>query len=232
MNWVLNNLPLIADRTLAHLGLSIWPILLTFAFSVPLGWLANRLGPGRGAFIGLLGILYAIPSLAFFLILPLFIGGSLREDRNVIIVLTVYGIAIMARTTADAFRAVDPDIVQSATAVGFDGWRRFWGVEFPLSGPVLLAGMRVVSVSTVSLVTVSGALGTKNLGLLFLDGFGRNIPAEIIAGIVGVIVIALVFDGILVLLGRLLMPWRSAVADPGGRVSARARRALESEVAA
>jgi len=84
-------------------------------------------------------------------------------------------------------------------------------VELPLSGPVLLAGMRVVAVSTVSLVTVGAVIGVQSLGSLFTDGFQRGIQAEIIAGLVATVALALLFDGALVLAGRLLMPWTRRV---------------------
>jgi osmoprotectant transport system permease protein len=113
----------------------------------------------------------------------------------------------MVRVTADALASVEPAVAQSATAVGFSPWARFWQVELPLSGPVLLAGLRVVSVSTVSLVSVGALIGVSSLGNLFLDGFYRSFPTEIVIGIVGTIVIALAFDAVLVLCGRLLMPW-------------------------
>jgi osmoprotectant transport system permease protein len=123
----------------------------------------------------------------------------------------------MVRSTADALAQVDPDVRQSATAVGFSGWTRFWQVEFPLAGPVLLAGLRVVVVSTVSLVTIGGVLGINGLGLAFTDGLQRQIISEIVAGIVLVVVIALVLDGLLVLLGRALMPWERATREPSRR---------------
>lgn len=224
MTWILDNLSLIGSRTLSHLALSAPPIVLTLLISVPLAWLANRLGRARGVFIAFFSILYAIPSLALFLLLPLIIGGSIRSNTNVIIVLTIYGIALMTSLTADAFRSVSADVLLSATAVGYGPWRQFFAVELPLSGPVILAALRVISVSTVSLVTVAGALGTPNLGLLFLDGFQRGIAAEIVAGIVMVVVIALVFDLMLVLLGGVLMPWRRASSPR----AARSRRAATS----
>jgi osmoprotectant transport system permease protein len=133
----------------------------------------------------------------------------------------------MARSTADGLAAVDADVDQSATALGFSPWSRFWRVELPLAGPVLLAGIRVVSVSTISLTTVGAVLGIGSLGLLFTDGFQRNIPEEILTGIVLTIAIALVVDFLLVQLGRLLMPWTRV--KPGNSPSLRgasARRAV------
>lgn len=132
----------------------------------------------------MVGLLYAIPSLPLFIVLPVIIGTGLRDPINVVVALTLYGIALMVRMTADGLASVDVDIRQSATAVGFSDRNRFWRVELPLAGPVLLAGLRVVAVSTVSLTTVGAVLGIQSLGLLFADGIQRNIPAEIWTGIV------------------------------------------------
>ena len=90
-------------------------------------------------------------------------------------------------------------------------------MELPLAGPVLLAGLRVVAVSTVSMVTVGVLVGIRSLGYLFMDGLQRRIPAEIVTGIVATVLVALVVDLVLVALGRLLMPWTGARAGRVGR---------------
>ncbi len=151
--------------------------------------------------------------------IPTLIGTSLSSPINLVIALTLYGMALMVRSTADALAEVDADVRQSATAVGFSGWQRFWLVELPLAGPVLLAGLRVVVVSTVSLVTVGAVLGVNGLGFAFTDGLQRTIVAEIVAGIVLVVVLALVLDSLLVLLGRALMPWQRATQEPTRRAA-------------
>lgn len=207
MTWVLANLGLIWSRTLDHVVLSLPPIVLCFVIALPLGWLANRYRVSRGVILTGAGLLYAVPSLPLFFVLPAVIGTGLRSPLNVIIALTLYGVALMVRVVADGLNSVDADVRQSASAVGFSTWSRFWQVELPLAGPVLLAGMRVVAVSTVSLVTVGAVIGVQSLGSLFTDGFQRGIQAEIIAGLVATVGVALVFDGALVLAGRLLMPW-------------------------
>jgi osmoprotectant transport system permease protein len=121
----------------------------------------------------------------------------------------------MVRTTADALASVPKDVLQSATAMGYSSWQRFWRVELPLAGPVLLAGVRVVSVSTISLVSIGSVIGVSSLGYLFLDSFNRDFPTEALIGIVAIMIIALVFDFALVLLGRALLPWARRVARPG-----------------
>lgn len=207
MNWVLGNLDLIGELTLKHLWLSIPPIIIGFLISIPLGFLAYRFKLTRGLLLTLAGLLYTIPSLALFVILPPLLGISFLSPLNLTIALTIYAVAIMSRSVADALTSVDPAIRQSATAVGFGSWRRFWVVEFPLAGPVILAGLRVAAVSTISLVTVGILIGVESLGYLFTNGSQRRILPEILVGVVLVMVLALIVDYLLVLAGRALMPW-------------------------
>lgn len=224
MNWVLDNLDLIGRLTFEHLRLSIPPILLGFVISIPLGWLAHRFSLARGLLLTVAGLLYTIPSLALLPILPVVLGISLLSPANLTIALTIYAVAIMARSVADALRSVDPDVRQAATAMGCGAWRRFWAVEFPLAGPVVLAGLRVSAVSTISLVTVGVLIGVESLGYLFTNGFQRRIVPEILAGVVMVVLIALIVDFLLARLGRILMPWAPR------RVSDRRRVEISSRI--
>lgn len=206
MNWVLDNLELIGGLTLVHLRQSVIPIVLSFLIALPVGWAAWRFTPLRGATLTTVGLLYTIPSLGLFALLAA-LGIPLLSDTNLIVALTVYGVAIMTRSVTDGLDAIDPATRASAVAVGFGPWRRFWTVDFPLSGPVLLAGLRVTATSTISLATVGILIGVQNLGYLFTNGYQRRILEEVLAGVVAVVVIALVVDLLLVVLGRLLMPW-------------------------
>ena len=209
MNWLWSNLDRVGELMLVHLALSVPAIILSFVVSVPIGWLAHRYRWSRGVLLSLCALLYAIPSLALFIALPAVTGLSLRSPLNLVIALTLYGVAVIVRTAADAFDAVERDVLQSATAIGYSSAGRFWAVQLPLAGPVLLSGLRVVIVSTVSLATVGAVIGVQSLGSLFTDGFQRGIQVEIITGIVATIVLALVLDWLAVALGRLLMPWSS-----------------------
>jgi osmoprotectant transport system permease protein len=210
MTWVLGNLGLIADLTLEHLAFALPPVVLGLLLAIPLGWLANRTRTGRTIVVNLAGLLYTVPSLALFVILPAVLGTGILDRLNVIIALTVYTLALLVRTVADALSAVPGMVIDSATAMGYRPVRRFLSVELPLSIPVVLAGVRVAAVSSISLVTVGSVIGFGGLGKMFTDGFQRDIPQEIIAGIVLVLVMALVIDGLLLLLGRALTPWTQA----------------------
>ncbi len=210
--WVLDNLDLIAQLTVEHIRLSVPPIILGLIIALPLGWVAHRFALTRGLLLTFAGLLYTLPSLALFVLLPPLLGISFLSELNVTIALTLYAVAIMARSVADALGSVDEDVRQSATAVGFSAWRRFWTVELPLAGPVILAGLRVTAVSTVSLVTVGILIGVQSLGYLFTNGLQRRIVEEVAAGVVMTVLVAVLFDIVLILLGRLAMPWTRGAA--------------------
>lgn len=227
MNWVLGNLDLIWDLTLNHLRQSLIPIVLGFVIALPIGWLAWRFTSLRGAVLTTVGLLYTIPSLGLFALLAAGFGIPYLSETNLIVALSVYGVAIMTRSVADGLDSVDETTRSAAIAVGFGPWRRFWTVDLPLSGPVLLAGLRVTATSTISLATVGILIGVQNLGYLFTNGFQRRIVPEVFAGVVAVVVIALIVDLILVIIGRLTLPWL-----PRRSLSRRERRALAVEATA
>jgi len=210
VNWVLENSGLIVELTIQHLRLAVLPIVLGFLVALPLGYVAYRYRRSRGVLLTTAGLLYTIPSLALFVVLPTITGLSVLSESNVVIALTIYAVAIMARAVADALDSVAPAVRQAATALGYSSWRRFWSVEFPLAGPVMLARLRVVAVSTIALVTVGILVGVQSLGYLFTNGFQRRILEEVLTGVVMTMAIALVVDLVLVLAGRVLMPWTRA----------------------
>jgi osmoprotectant transport system permease protein len=214
MAWLWNNLDLVLGLTAEHARLSALPILIGFAASLPLGWIATRVVWLRGILLTVFNVLYTIPSLALFVVLPLVLGTQILDDLNVVVALAIYATAMMLRGTIDGFGSVSPDVLQSATAQGFSPLSRFWTVQLPLAGPVLLANLRVVSVSTVSLLSVAALVGSGGLGYLFTNGYSRSFPEEIVIGIVLTVLLALVFDAILVIAGRLLMPWSRRAAVP------------------
>ena len=236
MTWLGANIAEVWDLAVRHLWLSVQPIVIGFVIAVPLGMVAWRYRWLRGGLLSVIGLLYTIPSLALFVLLPPVIGISVLTDANLVIALSIYAVALMTRFAADAFASVDGVVRQSAVAIGYSPWRRFWAVDLPLAGPALLAGLRVVTVSTVSLVTVGILVGIKSLGLLFTDGLQRGIAVEIFTGLVMTLLIALVLDLLLALAGRLLMPWARRAPgrrrnSPWSRGSGSLRGASGAEVA-
>ncbi len=207
MGWALDNLSLIGALTLDHLRQSLMAIASGFALSLPLGWAAWRYKRIRAVVLSGTGLLYTIPSLAMLLILPLIIGFPATSEINLVVALTIYAIAIMVQSVADGLSSVDPDTRRAAMALGYGPVRRFWGVDLPLAGPVIVSGLRVAAVSTIALATVGILVGVTNLGYLFTNGLQRRIIAEVCTGLVVVALLALVIDQLIVAAGRLLMPW-------------------------
>jgi osmoprotectant transport system permease protein len=187
---------------------------LGLVISIPLAQLA-RLNPTvRSIVLTVSSLLYTIPSLALFIILPPLLGTRILDPLNVIVALTLYAVALLVRAALDAFDSVDEDLRQAAVAMGYKPWLRFLQIDLPLSLPVMFAGLRVVSVSNISLVSVAALLGVGNLGMLFTDGLQRSFVTEVVVGIVAILALALLVDGVLVLLERLLTPWTRAAKSP------------------
>ncbi|GAA4790137.1 ABC transporter permease [Corynebacterium canis] len=211
MTWVTSNSEYLRTLTWAHVHLSWPPILMSFLLAVPLGWWAHRSKRVREVLVVGTGLMYAIPSLALFVVLPQFLGTSILSPWNVIVAMAIYGLALQVRSTADAFDAIDSDVSDAATAMGYSTWRKLFAVEIPLALPVMISGLRVVSASTISLVSVGALIGVNSLGTLFTDGFNRYFPTEILVGILGTLALAIIFDLALVLIQRVSTPWARGV---------------------
>ena len=179
-DWIPRNSDLIFRARRAP-GAVADPVLVGLVLAVPLGWLANRSPAARAVLIPSAGLLYTIPSLALFIVLPGLLGTQILDPLNVIVALTIYTVALLVRSIADALAAVPRMVVAAATAMGFRPGRRFVEVELPLSVPVLIAGLRVATVSNISLVSVGALIGVGGLGELFTDGY-QQLPDEILTG--------------------------------------------------
>jgi osmoprotectant transport system permease protein len=206
-DWIPRN----ADRILAllieHVRLALIPVLAGLLLAIPLGWLANRNPRARAILIPAASVLYTVPSLALFVVLPGILGTRILSEINIVVALTIYTVALLVRTVADALAAVPGLVVAAATAMGYRPARRFFDVELPLAVPVLIAGLRVATVSNVSLVSVGALIGVGGLGELFTEGFQLNFPTEIITGIALIMLLALAGDALLLGIGRIATPW-------------------------
>jgi len=198
----------IVHRALLHAWLAGLPLLIGLLISLPVGWLAQRSRVLRPLLVVGSGLLYTIPSLALFILMPLIVGTKILDPVNVIIAMTVYTIALLVRSVADALASVPTEVRQAATAMGYTPARRFLSVDLPLAVPVLAAGLRVAAVSNVSIVSVASLIGISQLGFYLTDGYERTYNTEIGVGIVGCIVLAMIFDLVIVLLARVLTPWQ------------------------
>jgi osmoprotectant transport system permease protein len=212
MRWVFDHLDELLATTWDHLGLALLPVLAGLLISLPLGWVAHRWRLARAILVPVSGLLYTIPSLALFVLMPLVLGTKILDPLNVQVALTIYTVALLVRSGADALDAVPADTISAATAIGFGAARRFFAVELPLSVPVLISGIRVAAVSNIALVSVGAIIGVGGLGYYLTHGAQLAPPnyPEIVAGIVLIVLLALIVDGALALLGRFLTPWARA----------------------
>jgi osmoprotectant transport system permease protein len=194
-----------------HAWLSALPVVLGLVISLPVGWLAVRHRWLYAPIVGAAGLLFTIPSIALFVVLPGWLGTKILDPVNVAVALTIYSVALLVRVVADGLASVPDDVAQAATAMGYKRLQRLVSVELPIAVPVIAAGLRVASVSNVSLVAVAATIGVPELGQLFTTGFQLSYFAPIILGIVLCVGLALVFDTVIVLTTRMLTPWRRAV---------------------
>ncbi|MFV0452981.1 MAG: ABC transporter permease [Propioniciclava sp.] len=210
MTWLQNNWPWLVELTRDHLLLSIPAIVASVLIAVPLGRLAYRWPRIGGLLLSAASLLYAVPALPLLIVIPVIFGVPLRSSATMIIALTVYGVALLVRTAADAFGSVDPTVRQAAVAVGHSPRSVFWRVDLPLAVPVLVAGIRVTTVATIGLVTIGALIGVSSLGTLLTDGFQRGLTSEVTIGILATVALALLLDGVVILVGKALTPWERA----------------------
>jgi osmoprotectant transport system permease protein len=197
----------VLDLAVQHVYLAGVPLLIGLAVSLPLGWLALQRRWLYPPLIAGTGLLYTIPSLALFIMLPGILGTRILDPVNVVVAMSVYTIALVTRTVADGLGSVPHDVRQAAAAMGYSPLRRVLAVELPLAVPVISAGLRVAAVSNVSIVSVAALVGVSQLGSLFTEGFNRNAMGPIVAGVLACVVLAVLFDVVILLVTRLLTPW-------------------------
>ncbi|HPB71808.1 MAG TPA: ABC transporter permease [Phycicoccus sp.] len=207
MTWFLDHWDEVITLARQHAVLAALPLAVGFLLALPLGWAARRWRTAYPILVTASGLLYTIPSLALFVLLPLVLGTRILDPLNVVVAMTIYTVALLVRTVADALGAVPEGVRSAAVALGYRAPRRFMTVELPLAVPVLVAGLRVAAVSNVSIVSVASLIGVTQLGDLLTDGYNRAIGGELITGILACLVLALLFDVTLQGLGRLLTPW-------------------------
>lgn len=207
MTWLVDNFDVVLGYTKTHLCLSLVPLLIGLIIAIPVGTVIRNAHWVRKVTMTVASIAFTIPSLALFVTIPAVVGLPVLDPLNVVIALAVYSTALLIRAVPEALDSVPFAVVDSAEAMGYSSLRRAVAVELPLSLPVLIANIRVVAVTNISLVSVGSVIGIGGLGQLFTQGYQRDYPDQIVAGIISIVFLALVFDAGLYLLGRKLTPW-------------------------
>jgi osmoprotectant transport system permease protein len=193
--------------TLQHLWITLAAVALGFVVAIPLALLARRFGRLESSILAVTTGIYTIPSLALFPLLVPFTGIT---PKTVVIGLALYSLTILVRNTLEGLRAVPADVREAAVGLGFSPARLLVRVELPLALPVIMAGLRIATVSTVALTTVGAIVAYGGLGNLLADGVSSNFKAEILAASVLCVILAFALDAVLVASQRLLTPWARA----------------------
>jgi osmoprotectant transport system permease protein len=206
------------SEILGWLRTTLWlaavPVVVGLIISLPVGWVASRFRWTYPPLVSVAGLLYTVPSIVLFLVLPGILGTGILDPVNIAVALSIYSVALLVRVVADGFSAVDENLLQAAAAMGYTGAQRVVRVQLPLAVPVIGAGLRVAAVSNVSLVAVASTLGVSQLGSLFTAGYNATVNGStpILLGLVMFVLVALVFDWVILFGVRLATPWRRAAA--------------------
>lgn len=194
----------IVDATVQHLGITVVSVLVGLVIAFPLALLARRLPRLESAVLAVTTGIYTVPSLALF---PLLVPFTGLTATTVVIGLALYALTILVRSLLEGFRAVPDEVRESATGLGYGRGGLLLKVELPLALPVVMAGLRVATVSTVALTTVGSLVAYGGLGNLIKDGVLTNFRAELFTASVLCIVLAVLLDAVLVVVQRALTPW-------------------------
>lgn len=202
--WVVDHLEEIRVQTWEHVYLTVLAVGIGFVISMGLSALALAFRPAYGPITAVAGLLYTIPSIALFVLLLPFFGFSVT---TVEVALVGYTLLILVRNIVAGLDGVPAAIRESAEGMGYRRGRLFWEIELPLALPVIIAGIRIATVSTIGLVTVGALVTVGGVGEFILAGLRGLDTTPILVGAVLSVALAVVFDGALVLVERLLTPW-------------------------
>lgn len=213
-DWIWGHLDDVRTQLLEHLWLTVLAVGIGLAISVPLAVYAYRHRRAYPPTTFLAGVLYTIPSLALFALLVPFTGFSTLTAE---IGLVSYTLLILIRNIVAGLSGVPTDVKEAATGMGYTPRQLLWKVELPLALPVIVAGIRIATVTTIGLVTVTALIGKGGLGHFILEGLRRRFDTEILLGAVLSVGLAMAAEAVLLGGQRLLTPWARA---RGARVPA------------
>lgn len=199
MDYLIHNFPLIASLFGQHLRLAAAALGISVLIALPLGLLIARVKWLQGPVLGVLGVIYTIPSLSLFvLLIPLMGLGFVPA----VTALVAYAQLMLVRNWVVGLTGIDPAIIEAAKGMGMSGWQRFWRVEFPLALPLLLAGTRLAAISIIGIGTIAAYINAGGLGRLLFEGVTTANNQKILAGSLAVSVLAIAANTLLRLLER------------------------------
>ncbi|MFP5273653.1 ABC transporter permease [Coleofasciculus sp.] len=205
MNYIIKNPEDTVQLLLEHLQMTGLAVLIAVAIALPLSLLITRYRWLNIPILGILGILYTIPSLALIILLvPLF--GLNRQ--SVVVAMILYTQVILVRNFLVALQSIEPEILEAARGMGMNSWQRWWWVQVPLILPIGIAGIRLATIVAIAIATIGAKFGAGGLGLLLFEGVSQNRYDKIWAGAITVAILAFALNGILLGLQWLSNPQR------------------------
>lgn len=192
----------------AHVRYTIASLALGVVITIPLVYLAHRWPRTYPPMLVLANVVYAVPTVAMFILLFPLLGFT--NDKPVVVAMALYTLVVLVRNGVEGLRSVPGGVVDAATGLGYRTSQRFLAVDVPLALPGIVAGLRLASISTISLISLGGVLGRGGLGRMMEDGFSRHIDVELWASFIAIVALALVADALFLLLSRVLTPWARA----------------------
>jgi osmoprotectant transport system permease protein len=208
LDWVIDNADVIARRVGEHLLVTVIAVAAGFVISFAIAMLVRRFPVLYGPVLGVAGVLYSIPSLALFVILIPITGLSLLTAE---IALVSYTLVILVRNIVTGLRQVPAEVLEAADGMGYTNLQRLWRVELPIAAPVILAGLRIATVTTIGLVTIATLIGMGGLGYLIVNiGIQRRFATATITGVAVVVLLSVLVDLLIFEVQRRLTPWARA----------------------
>jgi osmoprotectant transport system permease protein len=208
LDWVLEHLDTLAQRIGEHMLVTVIAVAAGFVISFALALAVRRYPRIYGPILAISGVLYAIPSIALFVLFIPITGLSLL---SVEIALVSYTLVILVRNIVTGLREVPPEVIEAARGMGYTNRQRLWRVELPIAMPIIVAGLRIATVTTIGLVTVATLIGMGGLGYLIVNiGIQRRFPTATLTGVIIVVLLATVVDLGFQALQRRLTPWARA----------------------
>jgi osmoprotectant transport system permease protein len=206
-DWLSNHIPLILTSLGAHVELTVIAVVIGLVISLPVGVLAQRRRLLRGPILTVDGILYTIPSIALFALLIPYTGLSTLTAE---IGLVSYVLLILTRNVVVGLDSVPRDVVDAADGMGYRPLARLFRVELPLALPAIFAGIRIGTVTTIGLITITAVIGQDSLGQLILTGLTDSFHTPLVVGTVLSVALAFVADTALAIAQRIAIPWARA----------------------
>ncbi len=208
LDWVIDNAAVIGRRIGEHLLVTVIAVVAGFVISFAIALLIRRFPVLYAPVLGVAGVMYAIPSIALFVLLIPITGLSLLTAE---IALVSYTLVILVRNIVTGLRQVPADVLEAADGMGYTNLQRLWRVELPIAMPVILAGLRIATVTTIGLVTIATLIGMGGLGYLIVNiGIQRRFATATITGVAVVVTLSVLIDLLIFELQRRLTPWARA----------------------